>query len=108
MRAVALWCRSDGKRPEPVLTLFVSVAAYEKAGGAVLHDLFDDENEGWLTDPVLVNRLASEKLEAAAETVRGGPGMWLSPRWSASEPTPPQPPTTRSSPQAIRHSATKC
>ena len=59
------------------LALFVGIEAYEKAGGAVLRDLFDDENEGWLTDPALVNRLASEKLEQAAEAVRGEGWKWV-------------------------------
>jgi ParB family transcriptional regulator, chromosome partitioning protein len=40
------------------LAKFVGIKAYEKAGGAVLRDLFDDENAGWLTDPDLLHRLA--------------------------------------------------
>jgi ParB family chromosome partitioning protein len=56
---------------------FVGIEAYEQAGGAVLRDLFDEENEGWLTDPALVNRLASEKLEAAAATVRAEGWKWV-------------------------------
>jgi ParB family chromosome partitioning protein len=59
------------------LAQFVGVKAYEKAGGAVLRDLFDDENAGWLTDPALVNRLAADKLEAAAEKVRGEGWKWV-------------------------------
>ena len=59
------------------LAQFVGVKAYEKAGGAVLRDLFDDENAGWLTDPALVNQLAAEKLEKAAEAVRGEGWKWV-------------------------------
>jgi ParB family transcriptional regulator, chromosome partitioning protein len=59
------------------LAQFVGVKAYEQAGGAVLRDLFDDDNAGWLTDPALVNRLASDKLEKAAETVRGEGWKWV-------------------------------
>ena len=41
-----------------------------------MRDLFDEDNEGWLTDPALVNKLASEKLETAAAAVRGEGWKW--------------------------------
>jgi ParB family transcriptional regulator, chromosome partitioning protein len=59
------------------LAQFVGVKAYEKAGGAVLRDLFDTENAGWLTDPALVNKLAAEKLEKAAEALHGEGWKWV-------------------------------
>jgi ParB family transcriptional regulator, chromosome partitioning protein len=59
------------------LAQFVGVKAYEKAGGAVLRDLFDDENAGWLTDPALLDRLAAERLENSAEAVRGEGWKWV-------------------------------
>jgi ParB family chromosome partitioning protein len=59
------------------LALFVGVKAYEKAGGAVLRDLFDDENAGWLTDPALLNELAAERLETAAAALRGEGWKWV-------------------------------
>ena len=48
---------------------FVGVEAYEAAGGAVLRDLFADEHEHgvWFEDPVLLERLATDKLQAAAD-----------------------------------------
>jgi ParB family chromosome partitioning protein len=46
------------------LARFVTVKAYEKAGGTVLRDLFDAESEGWIIDSELLNRLATEKLAA--------------------------------------------
>ena len=46
------------------LARFVTVKAYEKAGGSVIRDLFDADSEGWLTDAELLNRLATEKLAA--------------------------------------------
>jgi ParB family chromosome partitioning protein len=46
---------------------FITIEAYQKAGGTVMRDLFDEEGEGWLTDSALVDRLAEEKLAAAAE-----------------------------------------
>ncbi len=48
---------------------FVGVDAYEAAGGAVLRDLFADEHEHgvWFEDPVLLEKLATDKLQAAAD-----------------------------------------
>ncbi len=48
---------------------FVGVDAYEAAGGAVLRDLFADEHEHgvWFEDPVLLEKLAMDKLQAAAD-----------------------------------------
>ena len=48
---------------------FVGVGAYEAAGGAVLRDLFSQEDESgvWLEDPVLLNNLAMEKLDKTAK-----------------------------------------
>src|SRR3954462_15231144 len=51
------------------LAKFVGIKTYEKAGGAVLRDLFDDENAGWLTDTDLLQRLAMEKLVKAQEAL---------------------------------------
>ena len=54
---------------------FVGVDAYEAAGGAVMRDLFADEHEHgvWFEDPVLLEKLATDKLQAAADE--------LSTRW---------------------------
>ncbi|MXY38586.1 MAG: chromosome partitioning protein ParB [Rhodospirillaceae bacterium] len=48
---------------------FVGVEAYEVAGGQVLRDLFahDDESGVWFEDPVLLEKLATERLRAAAD-----------------------------------------
>ena len=48
---------------------FVGVDAYEAAGGAVMRDLFarDDESGVWFEDPVLLEKLATQKLQAAAD-----------------------------------------
>ena len=47
---------------------FVGVDAYEAAGGQVMRDLFADEYEHgvWFEDPVLLEKLATDKLQAAA------------------------------------------
>ncbi len=48
---------------------FVGVDAYEAAGGRVMRDLFADEHENgvWFEDPVLLEKLATDKLQAAAD-----------------------------------------
>ena len=48
---------------------FVGVETYEAGGGAVMRDLFADEHEHgvWFEDPVLLEKLATEKLQAAAD-----------------------------------------
>ncbi|MXZ28781.1 MAG: chromosome partitioning protein ParB [Gammaproteobacteria bacterium] len=61
------------------LARFVSVDAYEAAGGPVMRDLFADghENGTWFEDPALLNDLAMKKLEAVADE--------LSTRWKWAE-----------------------
>ena len=59
------------------LVRFVGIEAYELAGGAVKRDLFDTEQGRFVCDPALLQRLASEKLEAIAETVRGEGWGWV-------------------------------
>ena len=48
---------------------FVGVEAYEAAGGQVMRDLFADEYEDgvWFEDPVLLEKLVTQKLQAAAD-----------------------------------------
>jgi ParB family transcriptional regulator, chromosome partitioning protein len=57
---------------------FVGVDAYEAAGGAVLRDLFQQDDGGWLQDPALLDRLVIEKLQAQAETLRTEGWKWIS------------------------------
>jgi ParB family chromosome partitioning protein len=63
------------------LVRFVGIEAYEAAGGVVRRDLFDDEQSRFLSDPALLERLATEKLEALAGTVRDG-WKWVEARLS--------------------------
>ena len=48
---------------------FVGVEAYEAGGGQVLRDLFarDDESGVWFEDPVLLEKIATDKLQAATD-----------------------------------------
>ncbi|MBB4187325.1 ParB/RepB/Spo0J family partition protein [Sinorhizobium terangae] len=58
--------------------VYVGVEAYEAAGGAVMRDLFDEDNGGWLQDPALLERLVIEKLTADAEALKAAEGWkWV-------------------------------
>ncbi|WP_137387903.1 ParB/RepB/Spo0J family partition protein [Rhodoligotrophos defluvii] len=57
--------------------LFVGIEAYEAAGGHVLRDLFQQDDGGWLQDPVLLDRLVGEKLKAEAETIAAEGWKWI-------------------------------
>ena len=57
---------------------FVTVAAYEAAGGAVQRDLFAEGDHGvFLLDSILLDRLAVEKLQASAEAVKAEGWKWV-------------------------------
>jgi len=45
---------------------FVGLEAYEAAGGAILRDLFSEDQGGYLEDAALLDRLTKERLESAA------------------------------------------
>ncbi|WP_072932180.1 ParB/RepB/Spo0J family partition protein [Nissabacter archeti] len=53
---------------------FVGVDAYTAAGGEIRVDLFSNEDDGFITDPLLLNRLVVEKLQAEAERIAGAEG----------------------------------
>ncbi len=67
----------DAVRAEDKRVRFVGLAAYEEAGGTVLRDLFSQNEEGWLQDVALLERLVSEKLTAEAEAVRAEGWKWI-------------------------------
>ncbi|BBB10635.1 ParB/RepB/Spo0J family partition protein [Sphingopyxis sp. EG6] len=56
---------------------FVGVDAYVAAGGHVMRDLFEDDDGGWLTDPTLLDRLVSEKLQAEGEKIGAEGWKWV-------------------------------
>ncbi len=64
--------RASDKRAQ-----FVGVAAYEAAGGAVMRDLFQADDGGWLQDAGLLERLVAEKLEREAEAIRAEGWRWI-------------------------------
>ncbi|WP_406736638.1 ParB/RepB/Spo0J family partition protein [Thioclava sp. GXIMD4215] len=57
--------------------LFVGIETYEAAGGYVLRDLFQQDDGGWLQDPVLLDRLVGNKLKAEAETMAAEGWKWI-------------------------------
>lgn len=57
--------------------LFVGIETYEAAGGYVLRDLFQQDDGGWLQDPVLLDRLVGNKLKAEAETIAAEGWKWI-------------------------------
>ena len=62
---------------------FVGLKAYQKAGGIVRRDLFEQEDEGAMLDGELVRKLAAEKLEKHATQLKaeGLPWVDVRPDW---------------------------
>lgn len=60
--------------------IFVGKEAYEAAGGMILRDLFDEEDEGYFTSVALLDELASRKLSAAAASLRSEGWRWVETR----------------------------
>ncbi|WP_246660640.1 ParB/RepB/Spo0J family partition protein [Nitratireductor sp. XY-223] len=56
---------------------FVGLPAYEEAGGVILRDLFSQNDEGWLQDVALLERLVAAKLTTEAETIRAEGWRWI-------------------------------
>lgn len=56
---------------------FVGVDAYAAAGGAVVRDLFDDEDSGFLQDADLLARLVDDKLATARAEAMAEGWKWV-------------------------------
>jgi ParB family chromosome partitioning protein len=57
--------------------VFVGLEVYRQAGGHIVTDLFQSEDEGYLTDPALLDRLCAERLEREAEAIRAEGWKWV-------------------------------
>ena len=57
--------------------VFVGLEAYEAAGGALLRDLFQGDDGGWLEDPALLDRLVADKLQTSAESLVAEGWKWI-------------------------------
>ena len=55
----------------------VGLDAYQAAGGRLQRDLFTEDGGGWLTDVALLERLAGERIQAAADEVRSEGWKWV-------------------------------
>lgn len=67
---------------------YVTLKAYEKAGGATRRDLFcDDDKKAYLLDVALLDQLASDKLQKKAKQVTAEGWKWVDvrPRYSRDE-----------------------
>ncbi|MHC2367600.1 ParB/RepB/Spo0J family partition protein [Bradyrhizobium diazoefficiens] len=56
---------------------FVGIEAYEAAGGDLIRDLFQQDDGGWLQEPMLLDRLVAEKLEREAANIRSEGWKWV-------------------------------
>ena len=64
--------RASDKRAQ-----FVGIEAYEAAGGDIIRDLFQQDDGGWLQEPMLLDRLVAEKLEREAGNIRSEGWKWV-------------------------------
>lgn len=86
-----LWSEDPGRSPQAIrreLTRdfvgpddrrlrFVGTKAYEEAGGAIVRDLFQDGDQGYVADVSLLDRMAAEKLSEAAREVQREGWAWV-------------------------------
>ncbi len=64
--------RASDKRAQ-----FVGLDNYIEAGGAIMRDLFSQDDGGWLQDAGLLDLMVSEKLAEEAEAVRAEGWKWV-------------------------------
>lgn len=62
------------------LAKYIGVEAYEQAGGEVRRDIFGKEEDSYLVDVKLANKLALEKLGRTAEKIRKEGWAWVETR----------------------------
>lgn len=75
LRAALTETEVDARNP---VARFVGLKAYVKAGGNVRRDLFaDEQDQGYFTDPDLLNRLALERLERQAKKLKADGVAWV-------------------------------
>jgi ParB family transcriptional regulator, chromosome partitioning protein len=94
---------------------FVTLKAYEKAGGAVRRDLFAQDEDGvFIQDVVLLKSLVAKKLEKTATAIRKEGWKWVEVRgsfdyseWSKCERRYPQAPPLAAAEQAELDALTK-
>jgi ParB family chromosome partitioning protein len=68
---------------DSVLARFVGLDAYQAAGGGIAQDLFSHRHEAYLTDRMLLETMAMDRLEAVAQRERDAGWSWAEARISA-------------------------
>jgi ParB family chromosome partitioning protein len=64
--------RASDKRAQ-----FIGVDAYVAAGGAIMRDLFQGDDGGWLQDVTLIDQMVAEKLKAESEPIAAEGWKWI-------------------------------
>jgi ParB family chromosome partitioning protein len=64
-------------RPATGAHRFVTLAAYELAGGIIVRDLFSEDGGGYLADAALLDRLARPSLKKRPKAVRAEGWKWV-------------------------------
>ena len=64
--------RASDKRAQ-----FIGIDAYVAAGGAVLRDLFQGDDGGWLQDVSLVDQMVTDNLKTDADTIAAEGRKWI-------------------------------
>ena len=67
----------DAIRASDKRVRFVGLDTYEAEGGSVLRDLFSQNDDGWLQDVALLERLVAAKLTGEAETIKAEGWRWV-------------------------------
>ncbi len=72
-----LLTRGEVESDRDGVAIFVTVAAYEDAGGPLRRDLFSDDGKAYLQDAALLERLALDKLQQPAREVAAEGWKWV-------------------------------
>lgn len=70
-------CENAVKASDKRLRFIGGLEAYEAAGGPVKRDLFDDRNEGYALDVVLLETLVAAKLQEIADQIKAEGWQWV-------------------------------
>ena len=76
-RTIRRLLTEDNVRAADKRVRFVGMEAYVAQGGALVRDLFEADDGGWLTNPALLNRLVDAKLKSEAERIGGEGWKWV-------------------------------
>lgn len=72
-----LLTRGEVESDRDGVAIFVTVPAYEAAGGPLRRDLFSDDSKAYLQDAALLERLAVDKLQQPAREVAAEGWKWV-------------------------------